>query len=48
MNQLLAFQSGERRTDDAIMRHIARNLPRLAMEGVALYLSTLKPEAGGK
>ena len=48
VNQLLAFQSGERRTDDAIMRHIARNLPRLAMEGVALYLSTLKPEAGGK
>ncbi len=45
VNQLLAFQSGERRTDNAIMRHIARNLPRLAMEGVALYLSALKPEA---
>ncbi len=46
VNQLLAFQSGERTTDDAIMRHIAKHLPRLAMEGVALFLSTLKPEAG--
>jgi len=45
VNQLEAFKSGERRTDDAIMRHIAKNLPRLAMEGVALYLSTLQPEA---
>ena len=45
VNQLLAFQSGRRTTDDAVMRSIARNLSRLAMEGVALYLSTLKPEA---
>ena len=48
VNQLQAFKSGERKTDDAIMQHIAKNLPRLAMEGVALYLSTLKPEGGGK
>ena len=44
VNQLLAFQSGKRKTDDAMMRSIAKNLSRLAMEGVALYLSTLKPE----
>ena len=46
VNQLLAFQSGKRQTDNAMMRHIARRLSRLAMEGVALFLSTLKPEAG--
>jgi len=45
VNQLLAFQSGKRTTDNAMMRTTARNLSRLAMEGVALYLSTLKPEA---
>ena len=45
VNQLLAFHKGERQTDNAMMRHIAKNLSRLAMEGVALYLSTLKPEA---
>ncbi len=45
VNQLLAFQQGKRKTDNAMMRAIAKNLSRLAMEGVALYLSTLKPEA---
>lgn len=45
VNQLLAFQSGKRKTDDAVMRSIAKNLSRLEMEGVALYLSTLRPEA---
>ena len=45
VNQLLAFQSGKRKTDDAIMRSIAKNLSRLEMEAVGLYLSTLKPEA---
>jgi cytochrome c553 len=48
VNQLLAFQSGKRKTDDAIMRSIAKNLSRLEMEAVGLYLSTLKPEAAGK
>ncbi len=48
VNQLLAFKSGKRQTDNAVMRSIAKNLSRLAMEGVALYLSTLKPEAAGK
>ena len=47
VNQLLAFQSGKRQTDDAMMRSIAKHLSRLAMEGVALYLSTLKPESAG-
>ncbi len=46
VNQLIAFKKGERQTDDAMMRAIAKNLSRLAMEGVALYLSTLKPENG--
>ena len=45
VNQLLAFQSGKRTTDDAVMRSIAKNLSRLEIEAVALYLSTLKPEA---
>ncbi len=44
VNQLKAFKSGERKTDDAIMQHIAKNLPRLAMESIALFLSTLQPE----
>ena len=48
VNQLLAFQTGKRKTDDAIMRSIAKNLSRLEMEAVGLYLSTLKPEAAGK
>ena len=47
-NQLKAFQSGKRTTDNAMMRTIAKNLSPLAMQGVALYLSTLKPEAGGR
>ena len=46
VNQLLAFQTGKRTTDDAIMRSVAKNLSRLEMEAVALYLSTLKPEPG--
>jgi len=44
VKQLKAFASGQRQTDNAIMRSIARNLSPLAMEGVALYLSTLVPE----
>ncbi len=48
VNQLQAFKTGKRQTDNAMMRSIAKNLSRLAMEGVALYLSTLKPEGGSR
>ncbi len=46
--QLRAFASGKRRTDHAIMRSVASRLSPLAMQGVALYLSTLAPELGGQ
>ncbi len=48
VNQLQAFKTGKRQTDNAMMRSIAKNLSRLAMEGVALYLSTLEPEGGSR
>jgi len=44
MKQLKAFSKRQRTNDNAIMHSIARRLSPLAMEGVALYLSTLAPK----
>ncbi len=43
IGQLRAFSQRQRTNDNAIMHSIARRLSPLAMEGVALYLSTLAP-----
>ncbi len=48
VKQLKAFSRRERTNDNAIMHSIARRLSPLAMHGVALYLSTLKPERNGR
>ena len=48
IKQLKAFSKRKRTNDNAIMHSIARRLSPLAMHGVALYLSTLKPERSGK
>ncbi len=45
IKQLKAFSKRKRTNDNAIMHAIVRKLSPLAMQGVALYLSTLKPEA---
>ena len=44
IKQLKAFSKRKRTNDNAIMHAIVRKLSPLAMQGVALYLSTLKPE----
>ncbi len=46
LKQLKAFSKRERTNDNAIMHSVARRLSPLAANGVALYLSTLKPVAG--
>lgn len=43
LKQLKAFSKRERTNDNAIMHSVARRLSPLAANGVALYLSTLKP-----
>jgi len=43
VRQLKAFSSRRRTNDNAIMQSIASRLSPLAMQGVALYLSTLAP-----
>ena len=45
IKQLKAFSKRERTNDNAIMHSIVRKLSPLAMQGVALYLSILAPEA---